>query len=413
METMAKEFPHFKGAVAEPSFSARCALLLALGFLVCSSAQPALCVPSPSDTLALVNGQPITAVVLDQLIMEAKKNNDPEAEGPGMVDRLIKERINNILMVHDALASGMDKEPELLQLMEDRHRSYAIRAYLRDNLVLPASPPADSVMAYFERDYWQIQVRRISLRSWQEAADLRLAVMGGADMDSLARELSLDANKLNGGLYSLQYWADLDTWIRDQVVGLELGEYSGIFPYNDAFSFVRVEQKKPIDKTSFSRIEEKVASDVLAITNQRLRDEFVDGLMATMDLEESMAGLAAIIADSSLVLTGGFLREDPAPVIQLSGGGGVTGTELRLAVFHEVMVNATAPFSENLNKVRRSIASELVLAEAARLRGYYEDPGVVEMMNKDLEQAVIETYLAETVASKIRLTTREIEELSP
>jgi parvulin-like peptidyl-prolyl isomerase len=350
---------------------------MALGLMALGWGQVGFCATSSADTLVLVNGDPITAGDLDTMIMGAHQTFDMEAEGSGIVARLLKKRTNDLLIIQDALAAGMDEEPELIALMEDRRRSYAIRAYVQDTLVLPASPPADSVMTYFERYYWQIQVRRVSVRTWQEAADLRLAVMGGADMDSLARELSLDTKKLNGGLYNLLYWADLENRIRDQVIDLEVGDYSDIFPYNDAFTFVRVEQRIPVDSSSFSR---------------------------------SMAGLAAVIADSSKVLTGEFLKDDPTPVIQLSGGEAVTGTELRKAVSHEVMQNATAPFSENLNKGRRKMTSELVLGTAARAAGYFEDPQVEALVTKDLEQGLIETYLTDTVASRIKFKRSEFDE---
>jgi parvulin-like peptidyl-prolyl isomerase len=385
-------------------------LLLTLGLLALGWCPSARCVPASSDTLVLVNGDPITSGYLDEMIMGAHQNFDIETEGSGVVARLLTKRTNDLLIIQDALAAGMDEEPELVALVDDRRQSYAIRAYVKENLVLPASPPADSVMTYFERYYWQIQVRRISVRTFQEAADLRLAVMGGADMDSLAQELSLDTKKLTGGLYNLLYWADLENRIRDRVVELEVGEYSDIFPYNDAFTFVRVEKKEPVDRASFSRFEKKITSEVLAATNQRLWDEFVDDLMATMEIEESMAGLAAVIADSAMVLTGKFLKNDPTPVIQVSSGEAVTGTELRQAVSHEVMQNATAPFSENLNKGRRTTTSELVLATAARAGGYFDDPQVETQVAKDLEQGLIETYLTDTVASRIKFKRSEFDE---
>ncbi len=410
MATIAPDSTHGTRPTAKPSFAVSTTLLLAMSLLACGWIPPALSAPALTDTLVLVNEEPITARDLDKMIMGAHKSFDLQAEGSGIVDRLLTKRINDILIIQDALAAGMDEEPELVDLIEGQRRSYATRAYVKDNLTLPASPPADSVMAYFDRYYWQIQVRRISVRTWQEAADLRLAVMVGADMDSLARELSLDTKKVNGGLYNLLYWADLENRIRDQVVTLEVGDYSGIFPYNDSFSFVRVEQRIPVDHSAFPRFEKQITPDVLALTNQQLWDRFVDDLTATMEIEESMAQMAAIIGDSSMVLTGEFLRVDPAPVIQISGGDAVTVTELRKAISHEVMQNALAPFSENLNKARRKTTSQLVLAEAARAGGYFEDPGVEELVAKDLEQALIETYLTDTVASRIKFKRAEFDE---
>jgi parvulin-like peptidyl-prolyl isomerase len=384
--------------------------LLVLGCLLGAVGTDAVAASASSDTLVLVNEYPITASDLDGLIMEAHRSMNMAEESSGVVDRLLNKRINDILIVQDAYAAGIDEERELVKLLDDRRQSYAIRAYVSDNLNLPSSPSEESLHAFYDKYYWQVQVRRISVRTFQEASDLKMSIMGGAEMDTLARELSLDTKKLNGGLYNLLYWADLENRIRDRVIGLKVGEISEIFPYNDAFTFCRVEQIIPVNQDDFGKFKGAITPEVLQITNQKMWDQFVDDHIANTDIEESMAGIAGIIADSSMVLKGDFLKQDPSPIIQIPGGGAVTGTEFRKAVSHEVMQNATAPFGENLVKARRKETSELVLAHAAKANGYYEGPEVEAKVAKDMEQGLIETYLADTVASRIKFNRAELDE---
>ena len=87
------------------------ALLLVLAFL--ATPPVVLCAPEAIDTLVLVNGDPISVGDMDEMIMGAHKSFDMEAEGSGIVDRLLNKRINDILIIQDALAAGMDEEPEL------------------------------------------------------------------------------------------------------------------------------------------------------------------------------------------------------------------------------------------------------------------------------------------------------------
>ena len=109
METRAPESTRGKRATAKPSFAVHATLLLVVGLLTCGWVSSAPCAPDATATLVLVNGDPITASDLDEMIMGAHKSFDMKAEGSGIVDRLLNRRINDILIIQDALAAGMDE----------------------------------------------------------------------------------------------------------------------------------------------------------------------------------------------------------------------------------------------------------------------------------------------------------------
>lgn len=410
MVTMTDRCRPFCGAFGKATRFSAVLSLLVLGCLLGTGATEASAASASADTLVMVNEDIITAGDLDEMIMEAHRSMNMAEESSGVVDRLLKKRTNDLLIIQDAYAAGIDEEPALVTLLEERRQSYAVRAYVSDNLKLPSSPSAKELHAFYDKYYWRIQVRRISVRTFQEASDLKMSIMAGAEMDTLARELSLDTKKLNGGLYNLLYWADLENRIRDQVFGLKEGEYTEIFPYNDSFTFCRVEKVIPVNQDDFEKFKGAITPEVLQITNQALWDAFVDDHIANTDIEESMGGIAGVMADSALVLKGDFLKEDPEPIIQIPGGGAVTGTQFRKAVSHEVMQNATAPFGENLVKARRKETSGLVLAHAAKAGGYFVVPEVEAKVAKDMEQGMIETYLSDTVASRIKFNRAELDE---
>lgn len=371
---------------------------------------PARAGSADATVLASVNGQPITGADIDRLIMAEHRYGAMSEENSGIVERLLNKRINDLLIIQDALAAGMDEEPEIVDYAKERREKYAIEAFVKDNLELPDSPPADSVRAFFERYYWQIQLRRISVRTREEAEELRSRVIDGADMEALARELSLDTRKPTGGLYNLLYWADVENRIRVHVRYLDEGEVSAVFPYNDAFTFVRVERRLGVDESSFERFRPGIEARVQASYNQELWEQFVADLGASMKMQESMAAMMGILADSSAALTGEFRDDDPTPAIWIEGGPTATTGELREAVSHEVMQNAEAPFAENFSAGRDKVKSRLVLAHAARRAGYFEDKTVEERVARDVEQKLIELYLADTVASRIKFNRAELDQ---
>lgn len=377
-----------------------CALLLA---------SAAVAAEAPVDTLVLVNGDPITTADFDRMIMEAHTDFEAGQGGAGMADELLDKRIRDYLIIQDAMLAGYDTEPPFVAMMEEKEREFSIQAYVRDHFDRPAEASPDSVRHFFDRYYWRIQYRRISVLDAELAADLRQRVVGGEGMDALAKEFSVDSRKLKGGLSNLLYWADVENRIRDRVRGLDVGDVSEPFAYNDATSFVRVEQLLPIHEEAFDKFEGEIAAGVLGEARQRAWDAFVNELMTLVDVREDMGALAAVIADSAVVLTGDFLKEQAVTVIGVAGGFGIDGTELRKKVSHEFMQNTTKPFAAHLATARRQAQTEVALAAASHLAGYHENEDVVRRLDKVWEKTMIEVYLNDTLVPKIRFRRDELQ----
>ncbi len=393
-------------------------LRLAVGTLAVVATLAMMAVPDMAgaadaavDTLVLVNGDPITTAELDRMIMAAHGKFSAEGPVPVTAEALLQKRVEDYLIIQDALAAGYDAEPAFEEMIADKTREFAIGVYVRDNVDLPESAPADSVRAFFDRYYWRIQLRRISVRTRAEAEDLRARVAAGEDMDALARELSLDSKKLRGGLSNLLYWADVKNRLRDAVRGLTVGQISAIFPYNDAFAFARVEQLLPVDEQDFARFEQSIIPVVHGQQRQRVWDAFLAEQTDKAHLTADTGALMAILADSALVLTGEFLKQQPEFVYEITGGEGVTGTALRRAISHEAMQAATEPFGHHLNKAKNKLTHELVLGSLARAAGYYEDPEVDALVQKEWERDLIARYLDDHITRRITFKREDFEAL--
>jgi len=380
--------------------------LLALAGAASASAAP----PAGGDTLVVVNEDVITASDLDGMIMKAHKSFDMREEQSGIVHKLINKRINDLLIMQDAYAAGINEEKPVLEREYMSLRNHAVKAYVKDNLVLEDEPPEEAIREFFETYYWQIQLRRVSVRTMEEAVEARQAVLGGADMEAMAREISLDTKKNLGGLYNLMYWADMENRIRDRAIDLKKGEVSEIFPYNEAFTFVRVEERLPVDEAAYDRVRPAIVPQVRAQRNQETWDSFVGGLTAALPVRESMAGLMNVVSDSALVLKGEFLREDPDPIIWIEGSESVTGTRLRKTISSETMQNGLAPFAENMETARRKEIAGIVLAHEAKQGGYFDLPEVQTKVAEDVEELMLQIYLTDTVGSRITFKQSEFDE---
>ncbi len=366
---------------------------------------------APADTLILVNGDPITTSDFDRMIKDAHASFRAGGGKEASADEMLEDRVNDYLIIQDALTAGYDEDPAFQAMIVEKTREYAIGVYVRDNVALPKTAPSDSVQAYFDRYYWQIHMRRISVRTRDEAEAMRAQIVAGADMEALAREHSLDTKNIKGGLYNLLFWADVENRLRDAVRGLEVGQISAVFPYNDAFSFVRVEKLHPADQANYDRFERSIIPVVHGNLRQRVWDEFLRDQTSKARLGEDMGGLMAIIADSAAVLTGEFLIDQPEFVFEIEGGSGVTGTALRRAVSHEAMQNALAPFGHHLTKARHDLTNELVLGSLAEAAGYYDNDEVLALVDQEWEKDLIARYLDDAITSKITFKREEFEAL--
>ena len=390
------------------NFFRRLAPAAVFAFLVLPTS--ALATSAPTDTLLVVNGDVVTAIELDRLIMEGHAMFRMEEETSGLVDKILNKRTNDLLIIQDALAAGMDEEAAQVALVTEKKRQYAIEAYVDANFQRAITVPEDSTRAFFERYYWQIQMRRISVRTQEEAEQLRADVLAGADMDALARELSLDTKKPTGGLYRLLYWADVENRIREQVYDLKEGEMSEVFPYNDAFTFIRIEKRTGLDEDAFPKFEASINAAVTAALQEEHWNRFVDEHIDRCEIAEDLGGLAAIMADSSLVIRGEFIRNQTEPVMEVAGGGSLSGLEMRRFIQEEAMQDAMQPFAVHLEAARHRAAMDLALDKAARDDGFYDNPEIVSKVARDQEQALIQAYLTDTVASKITFKRQELDD---
>jgi len=84
-----------------------------------------------------VNGDPITTSEFERLILESHSKFKQGMEGSGMAEDLLGKRIDDYLILQDALSAGYDEDESLQELVDKKRREYAAAAYIGDNVTLP------------------------------------------------------------------------------------------------------------------------------------------------------------------------------------------------------------------------------------------------------------------------------------
>jgi len=387
------------------------AIVILLAFMVLAAAAPtAAANEAPADTLITVNGEPITAADMDARLIAAHRGRSAEGMSGIFLQNLLDKSVNDLLLTQQALAIGMDQDPALeAELDEIRDRASA-SVFVRENFHPEIDITADQVREEWAKYYWRIQLRQISVRTRAEAEALRGELVAGADMDSIAREISLDTHKYQGGLHNLKRWDDVEGPLREPVLELTEGGISRVFPYREAFAVARVEQRLPPDEAAFSRDEAAIRKYLEQKASDRAWRDFIAGLANELSLERNEEILDEVRRDGESVQTGSFLKPAEGVVLSIAGTRPITEGELRRMVSRSAMDAPGAPFDSLYALGETKAVEMIVLRAAAAAQGLDTLPGVEALISEKLAEKLIENYLQEVVVANISFNRDEFAE---
>ncbi len=384
--------------------------VVSLAFALLPTLTTAEALTTAADTLVVVNGEVITTAEFDAIMLKAHEGGSMDEMNAGKLYRLFQKSINDRLIIQEAEALGLGEEPAIRVPLVKRRENDARVAFAREHF-RPVIEVADSeIEAYFETYYWQIQVRQISVRTEEQADSLRTAVLNGAPMDTLAREFSLDTMGFRGGIHNLKYWADVENEIRDASRDLEVGEISEPFRYREAYSFVRVEERRGLDEAAFDRYAPGIRSDLTIGKQEEAWRHFLDDLIQEFPVTIDKAIVAEIDADSTIAFDDEFLAGSERKIMT-SGELYRDETQVRDAISYARKSDGLASFAVVSKRGVNDQRDELAWLRAAAGAGYLDDPQVVAKHEERRDQALIETYLTEFIASQIVFSRAEFQEL--
>ncbi len=352
--------------------------------------------------LITVNGAVITTDEIDAMIMDRHQTMDMTGTDEQLLLRLIEKAINDELILQDAVGMGLDAEPQVLAPVQQKRIERAIAQWVGESLQEPAAPTAAQIDAYFREQYRRVEVRQFSLRTRDEADQVRAKLEAGGDWDAMARVMSLDTRGIEGGLHPDKFWIDLEPALQQAVKDLKVGAISLPFPYRESWSMVRLESAKPADPADLASREDLIRKVLLEAARQETWEEFVAHRRQLTPVRTDQAVLDAIEGDGAIVFTGAFFNESSRVALQLDDDSSVTESELRRAISKLAMEMGTSPFTEILERAVDAETRRLVLEEGAVREGYLDRPDVVAAYEKDLREALIQAYLNETVVQRIR-----------
>ncbi len=355
----------------------------------------------PATVLAVVNGDKITSADLDAVLIKTHRRLDQNQKEGFDYNMLLNKLVNDRLLIQEATALGIDEDESLVEYLEKGRNENARRLFVRASFKPEIEITESEIRDYLNEYYWKIQIRTISVPTRKDAEELIAAIKAGAPMDSIAEAVSMDSHRFKGGLHNLKYWADVDNIHRQASRGVEVGQLSKPFKFNEVYSILRVEERLPVDTTDYSRFENKTRSYHTVEARKRAWVEFIENLRQQTPVTTDSAVLADIRADQASLFRAGFLAGTDVTVLSTTTGHRVSDNELRKEVSHKAMSAGTSPFNILLQAGLDAKTEDLLLLAASDERGFLDSASVVERYRQSLDSALIELYLQEMVVPQI------------
>lgn len=367
-------------------------------------------VKSERAVLAIVNGDSIFTSDVDAIFSRMHSAMSAAAKSDFDYHKLLNKLVNDRLIVQEAEALGIDEDEYVTRFLYGRKQNWVRGIYVRDNFKPDTTVSAASLLEYFQANYHKVRVRTLSVESKATADSLAQQIRQGAPMDSLAKIYSVDMFRYVGGIQSMKYWITVEDELRVHLNDAKKGALIGPFPYRAVYAIMRVEDTAPPDTMELVEIRDHLTPVLREVKKMEQWKKFVKTLGDKYGLDVDSAAISEIARNTASVLDSTFQRGSEHPVARLSSVPVVSEQDLRQETAHSAMSQATTAIDTLLYQSLNKLVEDQLLYRA----GLDAKLDTLSWLNRRLEttkdSVLIEVYLKETVASRIKFNHDEFQQ---
>ncbi len=228
-----------------------------------------------ADVLAQVGSWKITTNEFKERLNAVKEVvpdfNPDDLESKKMVlDELVRQQ----LVVMDADQSGLSKQKDILDAVEEFRRSVIVREVTR-KLVENVNVTEEEAKAFYEAQKANLikpvewHIREIVVEDQLKANEMLTEVLKGSDFAEMARQNSKGKTAAQGGdlgFISQEPFAEMAPII----LALEVGKTSNVFKGPEGFYIVKLEEKKGGEQISYNEIKQDIDQKLKADKQQQV-----------------------------------------------------------------------------------------------------------------------------------------------
>ena len=237
--------------------------------------------------LATVNGKEITGVDYNLFLDSLNPQIKQYFAGEDMNKEIINELIYQALLYEDAIAKGMDKDEEFLQVVEKTKESM-LKNYALGKLLATVDVTEDEVKKFYEenkeafKEKESANASHILVSEEDKAREIYEKVKDGEDFETLAKKNSTCPSKEKGG--------DLGTFTRGQMVKEfedavfenEVGTVTEPVKTQFGYHIIKINEKNEGRDLEFDEVKDKIFSQLKRQKEQDLYNKKIEELKENM-----------------------------------------------------------------------------------------------------------------------------------
>jgi peptidyl-prolyl cis-trans isomerase C len=268
--------------------------LFSLSLLSLAACQPKAAAPTPTptptaDTIATVNGTPISRGLYNTYITGVLQGKDPASMTQQQKDEALDNLVRAELVVQQADKNGLTKQSQTADLIE-LSRMNAIQQAFTDNFVKENKPTDADIKKEYDTQiallaHTEYHVEHILVATPEAAAKVIADLGKGAKFEELAKKQSSDSSKAQGGDLG---WIQPDRMVKpfsEAMVALMPGEYTHAPVHTEyGWHVIKLLETRPLAPPPYDGVKDRVAQIVLG----KRYKAYVDGLLAKSQIDKKM-----------------------------------------------------------------------------------------------------------------------------
>jgi peptidyl-prolyl cis-trans isomerase C len=210
------------------------------------------------------------------------------------VNYLKNEMIRRALIYQDALDKGLDRNEEVKQAVEKNKRDLLVLEDVKEitkNINATSKEIEDYYNTYKEqlKEPEERQISEIVVNTEQEARDILIQLLQGADFAALARSNSKASSAKDGGnlgfIQKGKKSAQFDAVVFSD--SLDVGKVSSIFKTPEGYTIIKLEARRGGRQKPFSEMWDDISRGLVFLKQQQAIEELIGKLSREAKIEVS------------------------------------------------------------------------------------------------------------------------------
>jgi peptidyl-prolyl cis-trans isomerase C len=235
--------------------------------------------PSFAQNVATVNGKPIPAAKVDQVVKQVVAQGKA-TDSPQLREAIKKDLIGREVLIQEADKQGIGTRPDVKNAIDNARQSIIINAMLADYIKKNPVKDADIKAEY---DKYKAQVgdkeyhaRHILVGTEDEAKQIIAKLKGGAKFEDLAKQSKDPGSAPNGGDLD---WASPASFVPEfskAMTSLQKGQVTET-PVHTQFGWhvIKLEDVRPAKVPPLEEVKQQVAESLQQRTLAAFREELM------------------------------------------------------------------------------------------------------------------------------------------